>query len=153
MHFISVILIHFVPYILILSKHLYETYFCQPHGISPDLYLSVHVTSWPRGLARPSQAPAQVREQGAAEPWSPAERNGSSSIRMCGRPAASARRDPVWQGEVRDSWEAAGEADLHPCSLQAPSDLQRAQWDTESQWPETEAHKSRETTCTPARST
>lgn len=44
-HFISVILMYFVLCVFIFSQHLYETSSCQPHGISPDLYLSVHVPS------------------------------------------------------------------------------------------------------------
>lgn len=44
-HFISVILMYFVLCVFIFSQHLYETSSCQPHGVSPDLYLSVHVPS------------------------------------------------------------------------------------------------------------
>lgn len=143
-HFISVILMYFVLSVFIFSQHLYETSFCQPHGFSPDLYLSVHVPSWPGSFAQPSQAPAQRRERGCRALGSHGmKREQRQAVRSTGRgcqpgPSLTGRGQGLLRGCRR------GRPPVLP--LQAPRDLQR------TQWPEVQAHKSGETSCAPARS-
>lgn len=132
-HFISVILINFVLFLLISPTHLYETCFCHSHTGSAQSCTPVATSgSWPGSLAQPSQVPVLVRK------WATVPRSlqtgQSGRSRACRRPAGSATGDPVSRGKGRDSWEATGAGRPPACLPPTRLDLHIAQQDTKSQW-------------------